>query len=184
MSLFVNSMAAEVLQDSAVGADVAGPDVVRLGDDASVASLLGRFKLTLRRVEDNQPIPGTFWGDDEAGLIGNQLFARGDTPLHSVLHEASHFICMPQDRRSGLNTNAGGDYDEENAVCYLSILLADRLPRLGHDQMLRDMDRWGYSFRLGSAGAWFERDAGDAVDQLQKWRLIDAKGYPTYRVRR
>ncbi len=28
--------------------------------------------------------------------------------------------------------------------------------------MCRDMDEWGYSFRLGSAANWFAEDAEDA----------------------
>ena len=66
---------------------------------------------------------------------------------------------MDAGRRRGLDTDAGGDYDEENAVCYLQILLADELPGFGRARMMADMDAWGYSFRLGSAQAWFERDA-------------------------
>jgi hypothetical protein len=76
-------------------------------------------------------------------------------------------------RRAGLRTDAGGDYDEENAVCYLQIVLADRLPGVGRDRVLADMDAWGYTFRLGSARAWFERDAADARDWLAR------RGLPT-----
>jgi hypothetical protein len=32
--------------------------------------------------------------------------------------------------------------------------------------MLRDMDAWGYSFRLGTAAEWFELDAEDARNWL------------------
>ncbi len=46
--------------------------------------------------------------------------------------------------------------------------------------MMRDMDAWGYSFRLGSAGAWFERDADDARHWLSIRGLIDAGGRPTW----
>jgi hypothetical protein len=87
-------------------------------------------------------------------------------------------------RRSGLDTNAGGDYDEENAVCYLQILLADQLPDMGMKRMMRDMDAWGYSFRLGSAQNWFEQDAEDARQTLLSWRLISAEGKPTFNLRK
>jgi len=30
------------------------------------------------------------------------------------------------------------------------------------------MDAWGYSFRLGSARAWFENDAEDAIGWLKQ----------------
>jgi hypothetical protein len=128
----------------------------------SVRELLDQIGLQLVMVDEDTTIPGSFWGDEEAGLINNQLYARGDTPIHSILHETCHWLCTDEDRRQGLHTNAGGDYDEENAVCYLQILLADRLSGFGRDRCMRDMDTWGYTFRLGSARAWFETDADDA----------------------
>jgi hypothetical protein len=133
----------------------------------AVANLLERHGMNLETIADGQPIPGSFWGDSEAGLIKNTLYARDDTPLHSILHEACHYICMDEQRREGLHTNAGGDYDEENAVCYLQILLADNIPGFGRKRAMTDMDRWGYSFRLGSAEAWFENDAEDARAWLE-----------------
>jgi hypothetical protein len=151
---------------------------------AALVALLHRYGLKVREVRLGQPIPGSFWGDDEAGLLGDTLLARGDTPLHSILHEACHYICMDADRRRRLDTDAGGDCAEENAVCYLQILLAADIPGFGRDRMLRDMDAWGYSFRLGSARAWFETDAEDARDWLHSHGLIDSGGRPTYRTRR
>ena len=99
---------------------------------------------------------------------------RADTPLHSLLHELSHFVCMSPERRAGLDRDAGGDDAEECAVCYLQILLADELPMLGRERMFADMDAWGYTFRLGSARAWFEQDAADACIWLRENRVIDA----------
>lgn len=152
------------------------PDVVRwhAADHASISALLSEFGLTLVRVSAGEPIPGSYWGDDEAGLIDNRLYARCDTPLHSILHETCHYICMDARRRETLHTNAGGDYDEENAVCYLQILLADRIVGYSSQRCMLDMDRWGYTFRLGSARAWFEQDAEDARDAL-RLRGIDPK---------
>ena len=129
-------------------------------------ALLESFGITLESVDADQAIPGSFWGDDEAGLIGNRLLARDDTPLHSILHEACHFVCMTPDRRAALHTNAGGDDEEENAVCYLQILLADHIQDYSAGQCMHDMDAWGYSFRLGSARAWFEQDAEEVRDWL------------------
>ncbi|MDJ0828109.1 MAG: hypothetical protein QNJ16_21755, partial [Rhodobacter sp.] len=82
-----------------------------------------------------------------------------------------------------LDTDAGSDDLEECAVCYLQILLADALAGLGRARMLADMDRWGYSFRLGSAAAWFAQDAEDARAWLARHGLIDADGEPTFRLR-
>jgi len=145
--------------------------------------LLASYQLQLELIAADHDIPGSFWGDSEAGLIANRLLVRPDTPAHSLLHEACHYICMSPDRRSGLHTNAGGDYDEENAVCYLQILLADKLPPLNADRLMNDMDAWGYSFRLGSTRAWFEQDADDARDWLIQYGIIDSQGLPTGRLR-
>jgi hypothetical protein len=149
----------------------------------ALRELLSRYHLQLEQVADDQSIPGSFWGDSEAGLIGNRLIVRADTPAHSLLHEACHYICMSPDRRQGLHTNAGGDYDEENAVCYLQILFAEQLPPLNPARLMADMDTWGYSFRLGSARAWFEQDAEDARNWLIRHALIGTDGKPTGKLR-
>mgnify|MGYP001820492897 CR=1 FL=1 len=161
------------------------PTVVRYrdGNTAALTGLLANFGLLIRVIADDQPIPGSFWGDEEAGLLGSIVLVRADTPLHSILHEACHYICMDEVRRARLDTNAGGDYEEENAVCYLQILLAGEIPGLGRDRMMADMDAWGYSFRLGSARAWFERDAADAHAWLQHHGLVSATGKPTFQRR-
>lgn len=156
---------------------------VSAGHEDAAAALLGGYGLELRMVPSGAAIPGSWWGDREAGLRGATLFARPDTPLHSVLHEACHFFCMPPARRATLDTDAGGGYDEENGVCYLQVLLADELPGYGRARMLADMDAWGYTFRLGSARAWFERDADDARAWLLGHGLIDGTDRPTWRLR-
>ena len=160
-------------------------DVVRVGPapDASVLELTRRFGAQLRHLPKDEVLPGSYWGDSEAGLRGNALYVRADTPLHSLLHELSHFVCMTPERRAGLDRDAGGDDAEECAVCYLQILLADELPQLGRDRMFADMDAWGYTFRLGSSRAWFERDAGDACAWLRERGLMDDGQRPTFRVR-
>ena len=159
--------------------------VLRLRDvDATaVAALLARFGLALQIGNNDSRIPGSFWGDDEAGLRDNRLFARDDTPLHSILHEAGHYICIDPARRARLDTDAGSDDAEENAVCYLQILLADELAGFGRERMLSDMDAWGYSFRLGSSRDWFEQDADDASDWLRAHRLIDSRNRLKFRLR-
>ena len=73
---------------------------------------------------------------------------------------------MSEQRRQQLHTDAKGTAVEENAVCYLQIVLSDRIPGMGRERMFSDMDRWGYSFRLGSARAWFNEDAEDAISFL------------------
>ena len=149
-------------------------------DRLSLELLLDRYGLHLQLVSPIEVIPGSYWGEREAGLIGSKLYARLDTPLHSVLHESAHFICMTAERRAGLDTNAGGDDAEETAVCYLQVTLADTLPNVGRERLFKDMDEWGYSFRLGSAAAWFAQDADDARDWLISHGVLDLQGLPTY----
>ncbi len=136
-----------------------------------ISRLFQPFGLSVTRVE-SESIPGSYWGESEAGLINNTLYVRDDTPLHSVFHEACHYICMDKERRDQLDTDAGGDYDEENAVCYLQILLTDQLKNINRICMFNDMDSWGYTFRLGSAKRWFEEDAQDAKDWLINKNII------------
>jgi hypothetical protein len=131
-----------------------------------LAHLLGRFGLKLERIADGLPIPGSYWGESESGLLGERVLARADTPIHSLLHEASHAICAGPDRRAKLDTDALSDEAEENAVCVLQILLADQLPSVGSERLMADMDAWGYSFRLGSTRAFFEQDAAEARQWL------------------
>jgi hypothetical protein len=160
-------------------------DVVRVGTEpeSSVLALTRRFGVELRHLSTDDLLPGSYWGESEAGLRGNTLYVRADTPLHSLLHELSHFVCMTPERRAGLDRDAGGDDAEECAVCYLQILLADELPQLGRDRMFVDMDAWGYTFRLGTSREWFERDATDACAWLRESGLIDEAIKPTFRLR-
>jgi hypothetical protein len=124
-------------------------EVLRLRDIGFEAprALLEGHGLTLVQVADGEAIPGSYWGECEAGLIGTTVYARADTPVHSLLHEACHLLVMPPERRAVVHTDATDSVAEEDATCYLQILL------------MADMDAWGYTFRLGSAKAWFEQDA-------------------------
>lgn len=151
-----------------------GGDVLRLAEIGleAPARLLAEFGLELVPVPDGQPIPGSYWGENEAGLIGSTVYARADTPVHSLLHEACHLIVMPPERRARVHTDATDSVAEEDAACCLQILLADRLPGVGRDRLMADMDAWGYSFRLGSARAWFENDAEDARAFLAARALV------------
>lgn len=146
-------------------------------------ALLQAYGMEIKIIGDNENIPGSFWRAPEAGLVGNTLYIRNDTPLHSALHEACHYICMDAARRKNLDTDAGGGYQEEDAVCYLQILLADFIPEMKQPRMFSDMDEWGYSFRLGSAKAWFEQDAEDARDWLLTSGIINKESRPSWQLR-
>ena len=146
--------------------------LAEIGFDAPRA-LLARYGLALAQVDDGEPIPGSYWGDSEAGIIGSTVYARADTPVHSLLHEAGHLIVLPPERRAAVHTDATDSIDEENAVCVLQSLMADEIPGYGRDRLFADMDAWGYTFRLGSARAYVEQDAGDAWDWLAARGFID-----------
>ncbi|GAB3089867.1 hypothetical protein [Lysobacter terrae] len=141
---------------------------------ADVVSLLARYGLQFQLVPQGEAIPGSYWGETEAGLIGATVYARLDTPVHSLLHEAAHLIVLPPERRAEIHTDATDSVEEEDAVCVLQALLGDELPGVGRNRVLADMDAWGYTFRLGSARAYFEHDAEAAWDWLAKHGLIDA----------
>jgi len=152
-------------------------------DRIAVALLLQRYGIEFVLIAPEEIIPGSYWGESEAGLKADWLYARLDTPVHSVLHEASHYICMTPERRAGLDRDAGGSDIEESAVCYLQVLLAADLPAVGLDRICADMDAWGYSFRLGSTRAWFDGDSDDARAWLLEHGVIDAKGALTGHLR-
>ncbi len=149
---------------------------------AALRALLAGYELELVVLPAQAPIPGSYWGEPEAGLIGTRVYVRPDTPLHSALHEAAHVLCMDGARRARLHTDAGGDYAEENAVCYLQIVLAQALG-VSAEALCADMDAWGYTFRLGSAYAWFRADAADAHGWLVRHGLLTPHGRLTGRGR-
>lgn len=143
-------------------------------DVQALRALLAAHGLVLERVADGAAIPGSYWGEPEAGLIGCTVFVRGDTPVHSALHEACHLIVQPPERRALVHTDATDSVAEEDATCYLQIVLADALPGVGSARLMQDMDRWGYTYRLGSTRAWFEQDAEDARLWLQQRGLLES----------
>ena len=139
---------------------------------------LSPYGLRLEDVEDGAEIPASFWGTPEAGIVGSVIYVRSDTPVHSVLHEAAHFVCASPQRRATLNRDAGSDDAEETAVCYLQIELGALVPGLGRERLMRDMDRWGYSFRLGSTERWYRDDSSDARAWLFRAGITDTAGKP------
>jgi hypothetical protein len=154
------------------------PDVLTLAHAGFSAArqLLARHGLELVEVADGEPIPGSYWGAPEAGVIAQRVHARADTPVHSLLHEACHLIVAPAQRRPSIHTDASDSQAEEDAACYLQVMLADALPGVGHARLMHDMDAWGYTFRLGSTRAWFEHDAEDARAWLQQRGLLRSDG--------
>jgi hypothetical protein len=158
--------------------------VLRVADipRAAIEALLQRYTLRLVLESDGTAITGSFWGDAEAGIVGKTIFVRDDTPIHSLLHETCHIICMSADRRAGLERDANSDDLEETAVCYLQLVLADSIDGVGRVRLMRDMDTWGYSFRLGNTLDWFQSDADDAVEFLLNHRLLTASGAPTFQL--
>jgi hypothetical protein len=152
-------------------------------DRRDVEKLVASYGAALADIALDAPIPGSYWGGSEAGLLGATIFVRADTPVHSLLHELCHYICMDDARRAALATDAGGSDDEECAVCYLQLLLAEQLGGFGRERCLRDMDAWSYSFREGSARAWLDGDAAHARAWLRTHKLIDEEDRPIVRLR-
>lgn len=144
-------------------------------DSAALAALLQLYGLETQILPLDAEIPGSFWGAPEAGLVGDVLYIRPDTPVHSALHEASHWICMDDKRRKNLHTDAGGTVQEECAVNYLQILLAERLPDVGREQMMQDMTAWEYSYREGSVYAWIAGDGKEALQWLNDYGLAEGE---------
>lgn len=149
-------------------------EVLTIGeiDRDALRALLAAHALELVEITPDAPIPGSYWGEPEAGLIGSTVYVRPDTPVHSALHEACHLIVQPPERRAQVHTDATDSVAEEDATCYLQIVLADTLPGVGSARLMRDMDAWGYTYRLGSTRAWFERDAEDARAWLEQRGLL------------
>lgn len=141
------------------------------------------FGATVRRVESGDPIPGSYWMAPEAGLVGDNIFVAPDTPVHSLAHELGHYICMPASHRASLHTDAGGSEFEECAVCYLQLSLAKSGLGIPFATSFKDLDDWGYSFRLGSAQRWYEEDAELEREWLLDQGLLNSQGLPTGHLR-
>jgi hypothetical protein len=149
----------------------------------AIGWLVSRYGVAVEWITSGAPITASFWGEPEASIVGQRIFVRPDTPVHSLLHELCHIICMTPERRESLDGNAGGDDLEESAVCYLQVILADYLPDVGRRRLMQDMDIWGYSFRLGTTKRWFEVDADDARVWLQEEGILVAAGEPVFSLR-
>lgn len=151
-----------------------GSGVLRLAeiDLADLRSLLKSVGLRLVLEPEGATIPGSYWGEPEAGIIGQNVHVRLDTPVHSVLHEAAHLAVAAAEGRHDIHTNASDSTIEEDATCCLEIIWAGRLSGVGRDRIYADMDAWGYTFRAGSAKAWFTSDAEDAEAWLLARGLI------------
>lgn len=149
----------------------------------SIKKLLSRYGMQINYSKPGVAIPHSFWGTPEAGRKKNRLYIRGDTPIHSLLHESCHYVCMPAEQRTLNQIDAKGSAMEENATCYLQILLAEHIDGYSRTQLMKDMDAWGYSFRLGSANSWFTQDTEDVRQWLISQQIINAQDKPTWKLR-
>jgi|TARA_B110000977_G_scaffold78491_1_gene105621 hypothetical protein len=145
--------------------------------------ILTAYSMRIVEVTDNQTIPYSFWGDREAGRLGNTLYARADTPLHSLLHELCHYICMPASERNKDLVDAAGSASEENACCFFQIILSAFIDNYNQSRLFEDMDSWGYSFRLGSAIRWYTEDAEDTREWLIEKNILLANNQPSWELR-
>ena len=145
--------------------------------------ILSAYSMRIIELAENQDIPYSFWGETEAGRLGNTLYVRVDTPLHSVLHELCHYICMPATERTKDLVDAAGSAAEENACCFLQIILAEFIDGYDQSRLFQDMDAWGYSFRLGSAIRWYTEDAEDTREWLIEKHILLANNQPSWQLR-
>ena len=152
-------------------------------NSGSLKELLSYYGININCFDPGVDIPHSFWGEPEAGRIHEQLYIRGDTPVHSILHETCHYVCMPAEQRKLAQADAKGTTKEENATCYLQILLSDYIENYNRIQLMEDMDAWGYSFRLGSTLAWFNRDAEEVRQWLMRHLIINTENKPTWKLR-
>ena len=148
-----------------------------------LTALLSRYQMQLVQVADHTDVPHSFWGAPEAGRAGSTLYVRADTPVHSLLHEACHYICMPSAQRRQAEVDAKGSVLEENACCYLQIILADYIPGLNRHILMYDMNCWGYSFRLGSTARWFFADCEETRQWLIAHNILKHNNTPSWRLR-
>ena len=83
-------------------------DVLRVGTvaHASLSGLARRYGAELRQLAPGETVPGSYWGESEAGLQASVVYVRADTPLHSLLHELSHYVCMAPGRRQACACSA------------------------------------------------------------------------------
>ena len=77
-------------------AEIANDAVLTVQDAApgSLVALLANYELSLVVEKDGARITGSYWGEPEAGIVGKTVYVRRDTPIHSLLHESCHVICM------------------------------------------------------------------------------------------
>ncbi len=149
----------------------------------SIKHLLGHYGIRLHCLQFDMDIPYSFWGEPEAGRLGENLYLRDDTPIHSILHESAHYVCMPEQQRHNAEVDAKGSAMEENATCYLQVLLSNHIHGYSRKQLMKDMDDWGYSFRFGSTHDWFTKDAKEVKDWLISHNLITDRNEVTWQLR-
>src|SRR5690625_8003398 len=96
---------------------VAEQSVLRLDElpPGAAENLLQRYGLNLQTVAEGQPIPGTFWGEPEAGIIGGTVAARPDTAGQSLPHEAGHPPARTPVRRPHIPTGPRRDQPNHHA---------------------------------------------------------------------
>lgn len=151
--------------------------------DQTIYPLLSRYQLKVLRVPGDSTIPYSFWGDPEAGRWHSTLYVRADTPLHSLLHESAHYVCMSNQQRMVDSIDAKGSALEEAACCYLQLVWSDYIDGFNRQLHMQDMDQWGYNFRLGSTARWFKQDSEDARQWLIRHKIIARNDSPTWKVR-
>ena len=132
----------------AIGPLIVGVDVARFGNDKSC--------ITFRkgRVVYPQIVFGQCDVVDVAGRVKEAINNWGEAPSQIAVDTIGI--------GSGVADILRRDFRRIVVDVNSSLRLSDGQNYNLRARMWRDMDDWGYSFRLGSAQQWFEQDADDA----------------------
>ena len=116
--------------------------------------------------------------DERVNQVTPALFARYGTPLALAgatsaelepIIKPTGFFRAKSKSLIGMATAIAGQHGGEVPNTMEALV---ELPGVGRERIWADMDAWGYTFRLGSSRAFFERDAAEAFALLRARGLV------------
>lgn len=145
--------------------------LVELGE-VLVVVLFVCFDLWFECVVDGELIFGSFWGDEEVGIIGIIVYVCGDMLVYLLLYEVCYLIVLLLECCVVVYIDVIDLIEEEDVICYLQIVLVDVFLGVGCDWLMVDMDVWGYLFWFGLICVWFEQDVENVCQFLFDWQFL------------